>query len=423
MPTPTVCLNMIVKNEAHVIRRCLESVLPFIDHWVIVDTGSSDGTQTLVRELMRSKPGELHERPWKSFGHNRNEALQLAKPHADYLFFIDADEQLLLPPRFERARLAAHGYYLNCKYGGTTYARCALVSARLPWRWEGVVHEYLGCDQPFQLQTLAGPTVLVSHDGARSRDPDTYLKDAALLEEALRATPNNPRDTFYLAQSYRDAGQLEKSREIYLRRATMKGWDEEGWYALYQVAMLDEKLNRDPAAVSFSYLSAYQRRPTRAEPLVRLARYHRLRKEYELALLYARRAAALPRPADLLFVDDATYHYSALDELAVAASYTSAKEEGRTALRELMKGNRFPESERQRMLDNCKFYGISPTTSFVSPSSGANSAPGASPGTPASSTPASGTPSLGTPASGISTSAISSSGTLSSVSSARAKAG
>jgi glycosyltransferase involved in cell wall biosynthesis len=418
MPTPTVCLNMIVKNEAHVIQRCLASVLPFIDHWVIVDTGSTDGTQALVRELMRSKPGALHERPWKSFGHNRNEALQLAKPEANYLFFIDADEQLLLPPRFERARLSADGYYLNCKYGGTTYARCAVVSTRLPWRWEGVVHEYLGCDEPFQLQTLAGPTVLVSHDGARSRDPDTYLKDAALLEEALRTNPNNPRDTFYLAQSYRDAGQLEKSRAIYLRRANMKGWEEEGWYALYQVAMLDEKLNRDPATISFGYLAAYQRRPTRAEPLVRLARYHRLRKEYELALLYARRAAAIPRPTDLLFVDDATYHYSALDELSVAASYTSAKEEGRTALRELMKANRFPESERQRLLDNCTFYGISTAAAPSSSSAGGPLRGGASTSSSsASSSSASNSP-AGTP-SASGPSSVSSS----SVSSVQAKAG
>ena len=77
MPAPTICLNMIVKNEAHVIRRCLDSVRPFIDCWVIVDTGSTDGTQELIREVMRDIPGELRERPWKNFAHNRNEALSL----------------------------------------------------------------------------------------------------------------------------------------------------------------------------------------------------------------------------------------------------------------------------------------------------------------------------------------------------------
>ena len=84
MPTPTICLNMIIKDEAPVIRRCLESVKPFIDRWVIVDTGSTDNTRELVREIMAGLPGELHERPWKNFGHNRNEALSLAARSGDY---------------------------------------------------------------------------------------------------------------------------------------------------------------------------------------------------------------------------------------------------------------------------------------------------------------------------------------------------
>ena len=75
----TICLNMIVKDEKDVICRCLASVKPVIDYWVIVDTGSSDGTQEIIRAFMKEIPGELHERPWINFGHNRNEALELAK--------------------------------------------------------------------------------------------------------------------------------------------------------------------------------------------------------------------------------------------------------------------------------------------------------------------------------------------------------
>src|SRR5690606_31494452 len=86
---PSICLTMIVRNETSVIERCLKSVRPFIDCWSIVDTGSSDGTQQLVRAYLADLPGELHERVWQDFGHNRSEALTLARPWGDYLFVID----------------------------------------------------------------------------------------------------------------------------------------------------------------------------------------------------------------------------------------------------------------------------------------------------------------------------------------------
>ena len=45
---------MIVKNEAHVIERCLQSVKSIIDYWVIVDTGSTDGTQKIIKKYLKN---------------------------------------------------------------------------------------------------------------------------------------------------------------------------------------------------------------------------------------------------------------------------------------------------------------------------------------------------------------------------------
>ena len=93
---PSICLVMIVKNESQVIKKCLESVKDYIHYWVICDTGSTDGTQQIIKEEMEryNIPGELHESEWKDFGTNRSESLALSKGKCDYRLIIDADDIL-----------------------------------------------------------------------------------------------------------------------------------------------------------------------------------------------------------------------------------------------------------------------------------------------------------------------------------------
>ena len=81
----------IVKNEAKFIEACLESVKPLISSWLIVDTGSTDGTQALIKKSLKKVKGELVERPFVDFGTNRTEALELARGTADWLLELDAD--------------------------------------------------------------------------------------------------------------------------------------------------------------------------------------------------------------------------------------------------------------------------------------------------------------------------------------------
>lgn len=359
---PRICLNMIVKDEAPVIERCLASVKPWIDHWVIVDTGSRDGTQDVIRRFMSDVPGTVHERPWRNFAHNRNEAMRLARAEMagpdDYLLCIDADETLGMAPGFRWPRLAADGYQFRCELDGWHYLRNALVRASQPWRWEGVLHEFLTQDAPHRWQALPEATIVVSRDGARARDPQTYLRDIAVLEQAIRDEPGNTRYRFYLAQSYRDAGQLDDALRLYGERAEMGGWDEEVWFSRYQVAVLHERRGDEPGVVRAAYLAAYQQRPSRAEPLCDLARYHRLRGEFALAHLFSQQAANIPLPADALFVDASVYAWRALDELAVSAYYVGALGQGRTALQRLIAEQRFPETERARIVGNQQYFGL-----------------------------------------------------------------
>lgn len=308
---PTICLAMIVRDEAHVIRRCLASVRPLIDHWVVVDTGSVDGTQDVVREALSDVPGELIERPWVDFGHNRTEAVAHASRRADYVLVIDADEVLEVEPAFTAAALSADAYRVESRYGGRLYARIQLLRSALPWRYAGVVHEYPCCDQAGPAQLLGGLTLRVFHDGARARDPQTYRRDAVLLEAALLDEPDNPRNVFYLAQSHRDAGDLELAVRHYRARVPLGGWEDEVWYSLYQVASLRELMGHRWGAVLDDYLAAYEFDPGRAEPLYRVGARYAYEGADRTARLFLSTAMAIPRPgSERLFVEVDVYDHA-----------------------------------------------------------------------------------------------------------------
>ena len=86
--SPLISLVMIVKNEAAILRETLERVRPIVDEWVIVDTGSTDGTQAIISEY-----GPVTELPFEDFVTTKNKALALAT--GKYILFMDADERLL----------------------------------------------------------------------------------------------------------------------------------------------------------------------------------------------------------------------------------------------------------------------------------------------------------------------------------------
>src|SRR5579883_281073 len=160
MKKQTICLNMIVKDEAHVIRRCLASVKPLIDTWIIVDTGSKDGTQEIIREFMKDIPGELFERPWVDFGHNRNEALALARRKADYILFIDADDRLVIEDNFVLPNLKKDYYAVRQRiakeHAIVDHPIILLIKDIPDFSWKGVLHEELTWSSSKTCDLLSG---------------------------------------------------------------------------------------------------------------------------------------------------------------------------------------------------------------------------------------------------------------------------
>lgn len=85
----TISLCMIVKNEAAVLRRCLDSVADLVDEIIIVDTGSEDDTKEIAGQYTRF----VYDFKWvDDFSAARNFAC--SKATKEYIYSADADEVL-----------------------------------------------------------------------------------------------------------------------------------------------------------------------------------------------------------------------------------------------------------------------------------------------------------------------------------------
>lgn len=328
-----VCLNMIVKDETPVLPRLLQSVAALVDHYVIVDTGSSDGTPELIRSWMdqRGIPGEVHCHDWVDFAFNRNQALEYAVSGVrfSHALFIDADEELVCDgPALLRALSPGTSYRVEKRVGVVRYRLPALVDIRnTRWEWQGVVHEALVCPDGMPETVLLDDAWIRCHvgEGSRSRglsEEQKYLADAALLAAEWQRNPADARTCFYLAQSYHHAGHHQRAHETYRHRAAMNGWIEETFIARLRAGLLAEQLGEVPGMVLDALLQAHELCPARAEPLYELARYCRLHKRFAQAYLFASAGEGMTVPEDGLFVDTEVYDWRLQDELAVAAYWT-----------------------------------------------------------------------------------------------------
>jgi tetratricopeptide (TPR) repeat protein len=135
----------------------------------------------------------------------------------------------------------------------------------------------------------------------------------------------------------------------------MGGWPEEVWYSLYERARLADRLREDDDVVIAHYMRAFESRPQRAEALCDLARSLRQRNRLAAAYPFARAASDIPRPNDILFVEDAVYTWRSLDELGVAAFYAGLYREALAANQRLLAGRALPVSERARVQKNLEF--------------------------------------------------------------------
>lgn len=214
---PTLALVMIARDESRCIARCLNSVRPWVDRMVVLDTGSSDDTVAIAR----SCGAEVHESAWPDdFSVARNLALDLAA--CDWHIVVDADEWLISGGECLAALRTSRPDFVGTVTVDSAFEQApglagqapSLLSRVLPShiRYTGRIHE-----QPIHDLPVRPLQITLAHDG--------YLpapmaakgeRNLALLTKALEAEPDNDYLWYQLGKDHEVHDRFEPACHAYL---------------------------------------------------------------------------------------------------------------------------------------------------------------------------------------------------------------
>lgn len=374
---------MIVRDEAPVIKRALDSVLHLTDTWLICDTGSTDGTPDIITKYFaqHNKPGELYHKPWVNFGHNKSDLLKRAYEtvQARYLFWLDADEiwcvnqpRHVLYSRLEQSK--ADVFMITTRYANLKYYRWNIVRNNQLFYWWQPVHEVLLAsknENPAKDYLEESLVYLVAKKEGNSCRPGSQRKldDIRMFHEFLEENANEPRAVFYLAQSYQEAGQLDNAIKYYQLRRTLTGYVQERFIATLRLARIYRYRLKDADRALEMLDAATKEFPGRLEAWYEKMLILQSRKDWAGAFLVAAESPIenqAPSTRNFLFCEIAIYEWRMKLEGSVVAYYAEQYE---TAYAWGTSTKHVPPQQSELIKNNFKFYkgkwGLTPRCNVI----------------------------------------------------------
>ena len=387
-----LALNFICKDESHVIEKMLDSAKGIVDLIVVNDTGSTDGTQQIIKNFgeKHNIPTYVFERPFDDFEKSRTWAMEKLKevvkelewdPSKVHGFWFDCDEQLVIDSKFDKNQFTKDLYMINTYIGAMKYTRNTFFKVSLPFRWYGPVHEFIVCDQQNITSGLAENIhVNVEMTGASWQGDisQKYLSHSHKLEAYIAADRKDPRWIFYTAQSYHDSASMKDNKEeneerlrrslkYYRERVSRTdGYPEEIYYAQYRIGAIMRILEQPWAQTHQELLKAYAIDPLRGESIKVIIDYYLQMSDWHMAYLYTKFAKTTfhnknPYPTRLLFVDEATYVWKFAESHAAACFYTNRLDEARSTYNEIVQATKthpqyFTPEDLQKIQMNGQFF-------------------------------------------------------------------
>jgi hypothetical protein len=367
---PTLCLNMIVKNESKIITRLFDSVSSIIDCYCICDTGSTDNTISLITEYFDKKdiPGKVVVEPFKNFCHNRNFALQSCLGMSDYVLLLDAD-MILETKNFKKELLEdADCFYILQGNESFYYQNMRIIRNDGKYKYVGVTHEYIDTPPGNKTSGFQKHELFIRDIGDGGAKHNKFERDIRLLLDGIKEEPNNVRYYFYLANSYHDSGRFGEAINVYKKRIQLGGWIEEVWYSHYRIGLCFKNMGKMDDAIRY-WLEGFELYPERLEGMYEILQYYRIHSKHQLGdMIYqqCKKILDMKKNRDnYLFLHNDVYTDKIYYEYTIIASYVGVKNINNEVIEIL--NNSHSDSETNNLLNNMKFYKdvLTPMSKFV----------------------------------------------------------
>ncbi|MDR3637362.1 MAG: glycosyltransferase [Isosphaeraceae bacterium] len=247
-------LCMIVRDSSRTLPPCLESIRPWVDEMVIVDTGSVDDTPQIVEAF----GGRLFHFPWcDDFSAARNESLRHAR--GEWLFWMDSDDTIdadcgrrLRALAYTEAEPSLLGYVVqvHCPGSGedgsrdiTAVDHVKLFRNRPDLRFEGRIHEQILPAIRRASGDVAWTDLFVVHSGS-DQSPEAQERkrerDLRILHQEFRERPDHPFTLFNLGMTYADGARYEEAAGFLKRSIANSGVDESHLRKAYALLLYAE---------------------------------------------------------------------------------------------------------------------------------------------------------------------------------------
>jgi hypothetical protein len=337
MAKPLLTLTMILKDEAATIAKTLRSVKPYIDRWVILDTGSTDATREIVRTALADIPGEIHEAPFVDFATTRNLGLDLCGKVSEWIIYLDADDDLQngegLRDFLKNACAGKEDAFgVNVRVPNALFPSTRIIRSTSGYRFFGVVHEVLMHPSGSTPSRIV-PDLVIDHrdgpdQGAKTRK--RWERDVDLLDNDFKTTGSH-RSAFYHAMTLYWLQRYPEAVVSFTRRIALGGWAPEVFCSLLNKARALQGALTPPEEWLPVFLQAHSFDPSRAEPLWDIAEWYSFKDDHALTYLYARRAFEMPKPPGALFLEEPVYDWRAARLVGWHAWYLGEYEVGERA--------------------------------------------------------------------------------------------